>query len=287
MSGTFVALDVETANADLASICQVGVVSFIGGEIVDSWQSLVDPDDWFDEVNVSIHGIDETTVRMAPSFPEIAPLLASRLTGKVVATHMSFDRVAIGRAIEKHSLSPIDCTWLDTARVVRRAWPQFASSGYGLEAIAAWCGVNFRHHIAEDDARAAGLVLLRAISDSGLGVSDWVLRSVRPLGGSESGSHARTGAADGHLAGEVVVFTGALSLPRREAADLAAAAGCNVGVSVGSKTTLLVVGNQDARKLAGHTRSSKHRTAERLIQGGQRIRILTERDFRTIVQARE
>ncbi len=59
----FVALDVETANADMASICQVGLARFEGGVLVHEWKSYVDPDDYFDAVNVSIHGIDEDTVR--------------------------------------------------------------------------------------------------------------------------------------------------------------------------------------------------------------------------------
>lgn len=42
----FVALDVETANADQASICQVGLVRFEGGDVADTWETLVDPEDF-------------------------------------------------------------------------------------------------------------------------------------------------------------------------------------------------------------------------------------------------
>lgn len=50
--------------------------------------------------------------------------------------------------------------------------------------------------------------------------------------------------------------------------------------------TLLVVGNQDVRKLAGQERSSKHRKAEELINGGQKIRIISESDFQRIAEQR-
>ena len=43
----FVAIDVETANADLASICQIGIVAFENGSVKESWQSLVNPEDYF------------------------------------------------------------------------------------------------------------------------------------------------------------------------------------------------------------------------------------------------
>jgi hypothetical protein len=49
------------------------------------------------------------------------------------------------------------------------------------------------------------------------------------------------------------------------------------------RTTILVVGNQDIRRLAGHRKSSKHRKAEQLISQGQYIRILTESDFEQLV----
>ena len=91
------------------------------------------------------------------------------------------------------------------------------------------------------------------------------------------------GNPDGPLHGEVVVFTGALSIRRSEAAQLAATAGCEVDPSVTKVTTLLVVGDQDIRRLAGHEKSSKHRKAEELISKGRTIRILIESDFKRLV----
>ncbi len=68
-------------------------------------------------------------------------------------------------------------------------------------------------------------------------------------------------------------------------ADLAARTGCNVADVVNVSTTLLVVGNQDIRKLAGHEKSSKHRKAEGLRAKGQPIRILTETDFERLINS--
>ena len=66
----------------------------------------------------------------------------------------------------------------------------------------------------------------------------------------------------GALAGSVVVFTGALGMSRNEAAELAARVGMSVKPGVTKETTHLVVGDQDLNLLAGHTKSSKHRTVE-------------------------
>jgi DNA polymerase-3 subunit epsilon len=83
----FAALDVETANADMASICSIGVATFDSGQLVDEWHSLVDPRDYFDDVNVSIHGITERDVAGAPDYAALSRDLAARLSGAVVVTH--------------------------------------------------------------------------------------------------------------------------------------------------------------------------------------------------------
>ena len=84
---------------------------------------------------------------------------------------------------------------------------------------------------------------------------------------------------EGALYGETIVFTGALGIPRREAADLAAKAGCAVVDSVTKKVTMLVIGTQDKKKMKGYEKSSKHRKAESLIEKGVDIQILSEKDF--------
>lgn len=281
----FVAVDVETANPDAASICQIGIVGFERGSVQESWQSLVNPEDYFDDFNVSIHGIDEGAVRDAPTFPQIFQTIRKWIGGAVVATHTSFDRIALGRAVERYGLQSLDCAWLDTARVVRRAWPEFSQRGYSLANMASKFGIAFAQHNAEEDARAAGEILARAINETGVGVSEWLDRAAGPISPPGRGTRVAGPAnPEGHLYGEVVVFTGALNIPRREAAQLAANVGCEVASSVGKSTTLLVIGDQDVRRLGGYEKSSKHRKAEELVAKGQAIRILGEGDFRRLLE---
>ncbi|MGD0764889.1 MAG: exonuclease domain-containing protein [Dehalococcoidia bacterium] len=282
----FVAIDVETANADAASICQIGIVAFENGSVKESWQSLVNPEDYFDGVNISIHGIDQDAVKRAPTFPGIYESVRNWLAGSIVACHTPFDRVAVVRVAEKYGLEQVACAWLDTARVARRAWPQFSKRGYGLANVARQLGISFVAHNAEEDARAAGELLVHAMKETGMAISEWQERVREPISPSRTskGTNIATGGnPEGDLYGETVVFTGALTIPRRLAAQIAAEAGCKVLDSVGESTTLLVVGDQDIRRLAGHEKSSKHRKAEGLIARGQTIRILGESDFTRLV----
>lgn len=282
----FVAIDVETANADMASICQIGVAKYSDGKLIEEWSSLVDPEDYFDFINIDIHGITEEDVEGKPIFPELVSQLASSLNGTVCVSHTHFDRVSIARAIEKYGTPGFDTTWLDSARVARRAWEEFSWGGYGLANVCDKIGYEFKHHDALEDAKASGRVLLAAIERTGLDISAWLKRVNQPIDPNNVSTGAaikRDGNPEGELYGEILVFTGALEIPRREAADLAASIGCAVAEGVTKKTTLLVVGDQDIFKLAGKEKSSKHIKAEQLIKKGQSIRILKESDFKELV----
>ena len=122
----FVAIDVETANADMSSICQIGLAKYENGVLAEEWKSYVDPEDYFDDINVSIHGIDYSTVKGAPTFPELADTLYSYLVGTVIVCHTHFDRVATHQAAQRYDIIAPECTWLDSARVARRAWTECA-----------------------------------------------------------------------------------------------------------------------------------------------------------------
>lgn len=286
----FVAIDVETANADLSSICQIGLAHYRDGALADEWKSFVDPEDFFDPINVYIHGIDESMVRGSPTIVGLVQELCSHMDGRVCVCHTHFDRVALRQAFEMHERQPPSCTWLDSARVARRAWKQFAWSGYGLGNVCAFLGYEFVAHDALEDAKAAANVLLAAIGQTGLGLEEWLKRVDQPIDLAKSRcqvSVEREGNPEGHLHGEVIVFTGRLSIPRHVAADMAASMGCQVDCRVTKETTILVVGDQDIKLLAGHEKSSKHRKAETLIGKGQRIRIIRESDFSQLAAVTE
>lgn len=282
----FVAIDVETANADMSSICQIGIVCYRHGSIVDEWESYIDPEDYFDVINTSIHRIDESIVSGSPKLPDVGDQIHKYLDNRISVCHSHFDRVAIRQAFDKYEMITPNCTWLDTARVARRAWKEFAWSGYGLHRVCAYLGYEFTHHDALEDAKAAGQILVSAIEQTGIDLDAWLKRVNQPIDPSNTSSSQyikRSGNPEGPLYGEVLVFTGALGITRLEVADMAAKIGCIVESGVNKKTTLLVVGDQDIKRLAGHEKSSKHRKAESLISRGQSIRILRETDFRQLV----
>ncbi len=196
--------------------------------------------------------------------------------------HSSFDRVSMRQAASKYKLPTLNSLWLDTVRVARRTWPERrGNGGHGLRGLADYCGIQFQHHSAIEDARCAGLIFLRACQVSGLSLDEWFLRVEQPV--SIVDPLYPEGNPSGQMFGEVVVFTGQLSLVRGEMARLAAAAGCRVDDGVTKHTTLVVVGIQDSKRLKGAPVSSKHQKALTLIARGMAIRIITEGDLMVLL----
>lgn len=292
----FIALDVETANADFASICSIGLVHFRAGAVFKSLTILVDPEDEFDPLNLSIHGIRPEHVAGKPNMAKVLPVIGAALQDAVIVHHSPFDRTAISRAAGKYGTGGLPCIWLDSLQVARQTWNEFQDGrGYGLASLTRAFGIEFRHHEAAEDARAAGQLMLRAMADGKISLQQWVddygyestattapRRRIKP---SYGGSHARQGVENGPLAGEVVLFTGSLQIPRSDAAGHAASAGCNVVDSISRKVTVLVVGDQDLRLTRGQAKSTKHRKAEEMIANGVPIRIVGESDFMLMVRA--
>ena len=68
----FAAIDFETANEQPSSVCSVGVVIVRGGEVADSFYSLIKPEPeyyrWFCQ---RVHGLGPSDTASAPVFPQV------------------------------------------------------------------------------------------------------------------------------------------------------------------------------------------------------------------------
>ena len=168
---TFNAIDVETANADPSSICQIGIVRIRDGEFKEQLSVLVNPEQRFNSANVRLHGIDEAKIQDSKTIPQVAAELRDWLEETVLASHTMFDRAALNGAMRRYGLTPIRATWLDSALIARRAWPErYQRRGVSLAIVAGDLGITFRHHDALEDARVAGEIVLRACLYTGLDI---------------------------------------------------------------------------------------------------------------------
>lgn len=164
----FIAIDVETANSDYSSICQVGIAVFKNGEMIDSIISYVNPETDFSSMNIKIHKITPDLVSNAPTFGIFIKKIRNLVDGQILVHHTAFDRVAIKKASAKYFEFPPDCYWLDSSMVARQVWSECSSKGYGLSDLAKKFNIPFEHHDALEDAKTAGYILLKALNESGI-----------------------------------------------------------------------------------------------------------------------
>lgn len=174
-------VDVETANAARSSICQIGIAVFAEGRMIESWQSLVNPETNFNAFNVQLHGIGPETVAEAPRWAEILPEVERLLAGEAVASHSDFDRAALNQACARDGLREVAyARWIDTCRIARAAWPELPN--HKLPTLARCFGIVYKAHDALEDARVAGEILTLALDHHSLSIDDLLRNPNKHIG---------------------------------------------------------------------------------------------------------
>lgn len=269
----FVVVDVETACSRVSSICQIGIVGFRDGREVLAFEALIDPCDEFSAFNVGIHGIAAHHVAGQPTFADLHGVIDGHLRGRVTVAHSLFDKGALAAACRLADLPLIDTIWLDSVRVAKRAWPQLPS--HRLNVLAQFLGLEHRHHDALSDARAAGMVIVRAMAETGIDLAGWQTAPAKTRS-------APPAATQGPLKGERVAIVG--EARDGALAQVVAAAGGKVVASVGTTTTLLVIAERHPYGRFVEA-SEPVRKARDLAAAGRTITILGEAELRGRIAA--
>ncbi|WP_161878330.1 3'-5' exonuclease [Alkalibacterium sp. MB6] len=163
----FTAIDFETANRQTHSACSVALAIVRDNEIVDEFYSLIQPETWFDRMNISIHGIQESDVQDAPKFPEVWTQMQDYFTPDqlVVAHNMPFDKRILQGTLNYYNIAQPSFQTLCTVQSSRQLLKLLPN--HKLNTVAAHYGILFNHHHAMDDARAAATILLNQEKEYG------------------------------------------------------------------------------------------------------------------------
>ena len=304
----FVAFDVETANFHRGSVCAIGATVVRSGQVVSQHSWLTRPPgelNYFEPFNVALHGITPEDVADQPDFADRLDQLLSLAPGlPLVAHNVAFDMGAVREG----------CWFAD------RPWPtvSYACSlvmsrraldllSYRLPLVAQECGVGaLDHHDPGSDAVACARIVLETARRRGvdslealLGDLHMLMGQLTPLAWQGVRSRPLAGGSylvpptvaddadpDHPLYGQVIVFTGALSIRRQEAWDAVAACGATPENSVTKRTTLLVVGDGFAGNDPADFYTGKAAKAVRWRAKGHQIEVLTEGDLADLLADR-
>ena len=199
----YVSLDLETTGLDSErdTILEIGAVRFRGDEVLDTFETFVNPGRPIPDHIQRLTGIQPRQVERAPAFPVIASDFAEFLGHHPVVGHnIQFDL----RFLSSHGL-PVTNAAFDTMDLATVFLP--SSRRYTLKHIADQFGVELRNHRALDDAVGSMAIFLRLLrlaaeQDSGLLAymsqlahrSNWQLHpALSGLAAAQSTSPARVG----------------------------------------------------------------------------------------------
>ena len=151
----FAAIDFETANEQLSSVCSVGVVIVRNGEITDSFYKLIQPEpNYYLYWNTRLHGLSAEDTDSALVFPRVWEQIARQLEGLPLVAHNSpFDEGCLKAVFRTYCMDYPAYKFYCTCRASRKFFPKLPN--HQLQTVAAACGYNLtNHHHALADAMA-------------------------------------------------------------------------------------------------------------------------------------
>lgn len=147
-----VVLDTETTGLSFkkCSLIEISAAKLNGREVVERFQTFVDPGGHIPEEITSLTHITDQDVKDAPSAKEAVAALADFVGGLPVLAHnATFDRTFIERVPGGRAVSD---TWIDTLALSRIALPRLSS--HKLSSMAEAFGTLRVTHRASDDVDA-------------------------------------------------------------------------------------------------------------------------------------
>jgi DNA polymerase III epsilon subunit family exonuclease len=163
---TYVVVDLETTGLRPGSsqICEIGAVRVAGFEIVDEFETLVDPRERLSPVVSTLTGLSDRMLRGAP-LPGVAVQRFLSFAGDavLVAHNARFDLSFLDRETERLTGSRLGNPVIDTVSLARRLVGGRVP-GASLAHLSHWVGTSVEPcHRALPDAQATAEVLLRLI----------------------------------------------------------------------------------------------------------------------------
>jgi DNA polymerase-3 subunit epsilon len=157
----YAVVDVETTGGrgEQHRVTEIGAVKLVNGEIVDRFQTLLNPQRSIPPGITRLTGITPAMVADAPVFADVAEEFAAFLDGAIFVAHnVEFDYRFIGQEFRRLGRS-FRMPKLCTCASMRKLYPGHKS--YGLASLTAAYDIPLKtHHRALCDAEAAAQLLI-------------------------------------------------------------------------------------------------------------------------------
>ena len=188
---TFVCFDTETTGLkpDFEEITEIAAVKVRGGEVLEEFQTYVNPHKPIPENITELTGISDETVADAPELSEALPAFLE-FAGDLplVAHNAGFDMAFIRKGCERLHIQQ-EFTYIDTVEMSKILFPEQAR--HRLDSMAKLLKVGpFDHHRASEDAAVLGRIFIKLIEKMKTELHAERISDINPL---LAGQKAKTG----------------------------------------------------------------------------------------------
>lgn len=288
----YVVVDIETTGpkTNRDDIIEIAAVRFRNGIEVARYQQLVSINGQIDSFVSKLTGITNEMLVGQPTLDSVIQEFSDFIGSDILIGHniAAFDSCFINRAYMQYWGKELENTCVDTLRLAKKILPdcprhslQFLACHYDVSYSGAHRGGNDCIITHECYQKMRAEVLEKMSEDEFCAqfakkTSSQKLKDISPTSTEFNSSHP--------LYQKAIVFTGALSMTRSEAAQMAADVGAVLKSSVTTKTAYLVVGGQDIDRVGEDGLSSKEEKAFKLNESGKaQIKIISEKEFVELV----
>jgi len=157
----YITIDFETANHSLTSACSIGIVGVKNNIIVLEEYYLINPNEEFNDYNVSIHKITAEDVKDADTFDVIWDKIKKYFQNTIIFAHnASFDLCVLKAIIEKYNLDAPNLKFGCTFKISTKLWKEELRN-HKLNTLADYLEVEHLHHNALSDAKVCVEIINR------------------------------------------------------------------------------------------------------------------------------
>ena len=159
-SGTFAAIDFETADRGADSACSLAIIRANRHRILDSKYLLIRPPRRQFEFS-HIHGLTWADVQDQPTFAELWPQLQMQLKDIdfIAAHNASFDRRVLLSCCQAAQIIPPEWNYKCTVKIARQVWSIYPTK---LPNVCTALNIPLQHHNALSDAEACAQIIIAA-----------------------------------------------------------------------------------------------------------------------------
>lgn len=178
-SCTLAFLDLETTGGNAAHdrITEVGIRFWRNGEVVDEWQTLINPETRISPFIEQLTGISNAMVADAPLFEDIADTLREKLKGCVFVAHNARFDYGFVKSEFRRLGQAFSARVLCTVKLSRKLYPAYRR--HNMDALIARHGLPVvQRHRAMGDVEAMHAFFETAMGDHGAGMVEYATREL-------------------------------------------------------------------------------------------------------------